>query len=143
MTTFYTPLSRLSTNEALIALLVAAIEANQHASAEEAARAERVVHDLARLRRLSQAARGRMIEDMKAAVRDHGAAAVMAAACAQIPAGLRHRAMVAIAEVMATHGLDRIESAALIDVAHRFGFSVDDTAAAVEEARRNVKAARR
>ena len=138
MTTFYTPLARLSTNEALIALLVTAIEANEHASPEEAARAERVVHEMARLKRLSQAARGRMIEDMKAAVRDHGTTAVMAAACAQIPPSLRYRAMVAIAEVMTTHGLDRVESAALTDVAHRFGYSADDIAAAVEVARNNA-----
>ena len=136
MTTVSTPLSRLSTNEAFIALLVAAIETNDHASAEEAARAEHVVQDVPRLRRLSRMARGRIIEEMKAAVRDHGAAAVMAAAAAHLPPALHRQAVNALADVMSTHGLDRTESAALLDVARRFGFSPESTAAAVDEARR-------
>lgn len=140
MTTFYTPLSRLSATEAFVALLVAAIETNDHASAEEAARAERVVHDVPRLRRLSRAVRGRMIEEMKAAVRDHGAAAVMAAAAEHLPPALHRQALIAAAEVMSTHGLDRMESAALLDVARRFGWSPEDTAAALDDARRNVRA---
>lgn len=140
MSTFYTPLAKLSVNEALIALLVAAIDTNEHASPDEAARAEHAVHEFARLRRLSRVARGRMIEDMKAAVRDHGPTAVMAAACDHVPPALRHQAMVAIAEVMTTHGLDRAESSALTDVAHRFALSAEDVAAAVDEARRNLRA---
>ena len=139
MTTFYTPLSRLSANEAFIALLVAAIETNDHASAEEAARAERAVHEVPRLRRLSRIARGRIIEEMKAAVRDHGAAAVMAAAAEHLPPALQRPALIAVAEVMATHGLDRMESAALLDIARRFGWSPEDTAAALDEARRNIR----
>lgn len=139
MTTVYTPLSRLSANQAFIALLVAAIETNDHASAEEAARAERVVHELPRLRRLSRIARGRIIEEMKAAVRDHGAAAVMAAASEHLPPALHRQALIAVAEVMSSHGLDRMEGAALLDVARRFGLSPEDTAAALDEARRNIR----
>ena len=133
-------LPRLSIDEALIALLVGAIEANQHASPEEAARAEQVVHDVPRLRRLSRVRRGEIIERMKAAVGDHGAAAVMTAASHQLPPALRQTAMIAIARVMLTHGLDRAESAALLDVAAHFGFSPQDTAAAIDQARRQQAA---
>jgi hypothetical protein len=140
MATISTLPSRLSANEALIALLVAAIEINEHASPEEMARAERVVHELAGLRRLSRQARGRIIGDMKEAVRVHGPAAVMAAACEKLPPRLHRKAVVAIAEVMSTHRFDRNESAALLDVARCFGFSADDIAAAVDEARRAVRA---
>ena len=139
MTTFYTPLSRLSANEAFIALLVAAIETNDHASAEEAARAEHVLHEVPRLRRLARITRGRIIEEMKAAVRDHGAAAVMAAAAEHLPPALHRQALIAIAEVMSSHGLDRMESAALLDVARRFGLSREDTAAVLDDARRNSR----
>ena len=133
-------LPKLSVDEALIALLVAAIEINQHASAEEAARAERVVHDVPRLRRLSRVRRGEIIERMKAAVGDYGAAAVMTAASHQLPPALRQTAMVSIARVMLAHGLDRAEGAALLDVAAHFGFSPRDTAAAIDQARRQQSA---
>ena len=136
MATVYTPLSRLSPTEAFIALLVAAIETNHHASAGEAARAEQVVHEVPRLRRLSRTTRGRIIEARKAAVGDHGVAAVTAAASEQLPAALHRPALIALADVMSTHGLDRRESAALLDVARRFGFSPESTAAALDEARR-------
>ena len=139
MTTSHTPLSRLSTNEALIALLVAAIEINEHASAEEAARAEHVLHEVTRLRRLPRITRGRIIEEMKAAVRDHGAAAVMAAAAEQLPPALHRPALIAASEVMLSHGLDRAESGALLEVARRFGFSPEATAAALDEARRHLR----
>lgn len=133
-------LPKLSVDEALIALLVAAIETNQHASPEEAARAEQAVHDVPRLRRLSRIRRGEIIERMKTAVGDHGAAAVMTAATHQLPPALQQTAMIAIASVMLTHGLDRAESAALLDVAAHFGFSPQDTAAAIDEARRRQAA---
>ncbi|HEX4914914.1 MAG TPA: hypothetical protein VFV51_13195 [Vicinamibacterales bacterium] len=137
MTTQGAPaLPRLSADEALIALLVGAIETNQHASPEEAARAERVVHEVPRLRRLPRIRRGEIIERMKLAVGRHGAAAVMAAASHQVPPALRPVAVSAIAEVMLAHGLDRFESAALLDVAARFGFTPEDTAAAIDQARR-------
>src|SRR5687767_11797989 len=139
MTTFYIPLSRLSANEAFVALLVAAIETDDHASAEEAARAEHVLHEVPRLRRLSRFTRGRMIEEMKAAVRDHGAPAVMAAAAEHLPPALHRQALIAVAEVMSSRGLHRMESAALLDLASRFGLSPEDTASALDEARRNVR----
>ena len=142
MPTFATPLSRLSTNEAFIALLVAAIESNDHASAAEAARAERVVHTVPRLRRLSRLARGRIIEAMKAAVRDHGVTTVLAAAAEHLPPSLHRQALAAMADVMSSHGLDRMENAALLDVARRFGLSPDDIAAAVSGTRRNMQSRR-
>jgi hypothetical protein len=139
MTPSYTPLSRLSTDEAFIALLVAAIETDEHASAEEAARAEHVLHEVPRLRRLARLTRGRIIEEMKAAVRDRGNAAVMAAAAERLPPALHRPALIAAAEVMLSRGLDRKESGALLVVARRFGFSPEDTAAALEEARRHIR----
>jgi protein-disulfide isomerase-like protein with CxxC motif len=137
MATHHEPaLRQLSADEALIALLVAAMETNHHASPEEAARAEGVLHEIPRLRRLSRIRRGEIIERMKTAVGDYGAAAVMAAASHWLPPALRSVAMTAIADVMLAHGLDRIESAALLDVAARFGFTPEDTAAAIDQARR-------
>jgi protein-disulfide isomerase-like protein with CxxC motif len=130
-------LPKLSADEALIAMLVAAIESNQHASPEEAARAEQVAHEVPRLRRLSQLRRGEIIGRMKTAVGEHGAAAVMTAASHQLPPALRPTAMTAIAAVMLADGLDRAESAALLEVAARFGFSPEDTAAAIDRARRS------
>jgi len=47
--------------------------------------------------------------------------------------------LIAVAEVMSSRGLDRMESAALLDLASRFGLSPEDTASALDEARRNVR----
>lgn len=65
------PRAQLSVDEAFIALIIAAMEADRHAVPEEAARAEQLVRTLPRFRKPGSAAVGRMIEDMKRFVHDH------------------------------------------------------------------------
>lgn len=101
-------LPRLSTDEAFIALLIGAMEANQHTSPEEAERAQHIVQSMRRYRRRGAAA-GRWIAEMKVLVEEHGALAVVAAACRAIPKPSRSAAFAVVADLVLVDG--RIEPA--------------------------------
>jgi uncharacterized tellurite resistance protein B-like protein len=101
-------LPRLSTDQAFIALLIGAMEANQHTSPEEAARAQHIVQSMRRYRRRGAVA-GRLIAKMKELVEAHGALAVVAAACRAIPKPSQSAAFAVVADLVLVDG--RIEPA--------------------------------
>lgn len=94
----------LSVNEAFIALIIAAMEADRHAAPEEAARAEQLVRTSSRFRKQGHAAVGRMIEEMKLFVRDHDDDTVMAAAVSAIPLRSRISAFATVADMLLGDG---------------------------------------
>ena len=109
------PKRRLSSDEALIALIIAAMESSGHVAPVEAARAAELVRLMPQLRKHSRLVIDRMVERMKAYVRDHDNNAIIAAAWEAIPADARAAAvMTVIAVLMSDHRLQRAESAFLL-----------------------------
>lgn len=96
--------SQLSANEAFVALIIAAMEADRHAAPEEAARAEQLVRTLPRFRTQGSAAVGRMIEDMKRFVHDHDDDTVVAVAAGAIPSRSRVSAFATVADMVLGDG---------------------------------------
>ena len=112
----------LSADQAFIALIIAAMEANDHAAPEEAARAERLVRSLSRFRRRRRPSVGRLIAEMKSYCAATAPAAVVDAACRAIPPRARTAAFAAVADLLAVDGrLDRSEHRFLRDVAEQLG----------------------
>ena len=98
------PRAQLSVNEAFIALIIAAMEADRHAAPEEAARAEQLVRTLPRFRKQRSAAVGRTIEDMKRFVHDHDDDTVISSAARAIPSRSRVSAFATVAAMMLGDG---------------------------------------
>lgn len=95
--------------------MIAAMEASGHAAPVEAARAAELVRLMPQLRRLARPVIGRVIERMKAYVRDHDDDAVIAAAWDAIPPNVRAAAvMTVMAVLMSDHRLQRGEAAFLL-----------------------------
>ena len=114
--------SHLSADQAFIALIIAAMEANNHAAPEEAARAERMVHSMSRFRRRSRASVGRLIAEMKTFCGATAPAEVVDAACRAIPPRAKTSAFAAVANLLTIDGrIDRAERRFLRDVAQRLG----------------------
>lgn len=86
----------LSTDDAFLAVLIGAVEASGHASADELARAHNVVWSTRRFRRRSGESVGRAIMRMRALMTEGDPAQILAAAARAVPARLR-RAVFAIA----------------------------------------------
>ena len=106
---------RLSADEALIALMIAAMEASGHVAAVEAARAAELVRLMPQFRKHSRLVINRMIERMKAYVRDHDDLAIIAGACDAIPPDRRASAFMTIVAVLTSdHRLQRAEAAFLL-----------------------------
>jgi len=112
---------RLSVDEAFIALMIAAMEANGHAAPAEAARAQRIITSMARFR--GRPARvGMLIERMKRLTGDRAPDEVIAAACRAIPARLRGPALAVAADLAIVDGrLDGPERRFLSSVASQLG----------------------
>jgi tellurite resistance protein len=109
---------RLSPDEGFIALIVAAMDANNHTAPEEAARAQHIVWSMARFRNRNGATVGRLIATMKQMVHDYAAEDVIAAACRAIPARLRGAALAICADVILVDGrVQRDERRFLLSVA--------------------------
>jgi hypothetical protein len=109
------PNRRLSPDEALIALMIAAMEASGHAAPAEAARAAALVRLMPQFRRHAAPVIGRMIERMKVYVRDHGDEAIISAAWDAIAPERRAAAvMTVIAVLLSDHRLQRAEAAFLL-----------------------------
>lgn len=109
------PNRRLSSDEALIALIIAAMEASGHVAPVEAARAAELVRLTPQLRKHPRVVVDRMVERMKAYVCDHDNNAIIDAAWEAIPRDDRAAAvMTVIAVLMSDHRLQRAESAFLM-----------------------------
>lgn len=83
----------LTVDDAFIALFIAAMNANDHVSAAEGARAHHVIWSMRRFRRTPGDTVGRGIERMKRLVESQGQPGVIAAAARAIPRPLRRSAM--------------------------------------------------
>lgn len=100
----------LTLDQAVIAVLIAAMDANQHISAEEAARAHHIIWSMRRFRRRKGEAVDRLIETVRDRIREHGMATVLQQATRTIPARLRPSAFaVAIDLMLADATLERAE----------------------------------
>ena len=94
----------LELDEALIALFIAAMNANHHVAREELARAHHLIWSTKRFRRKSGESVGRLIDRMKRLLEEHDAAAVMDAAARTIPARLRPSAFAIVADLLLADG---------------------------------------
>jgi tellurite resistance protein len=101
---------KLDADDAFIALLIAAMDASGHVSAEEAARAHNVIWSMRRFRHRSGDTVGRKIERMRTLVEQHGAAPVIEAAARHIPRRLRGAAFAVAADLVLVDGrMERLE----------------------------------
>jgi tellurite resistance protein len=94
----------LGLDEALIALFIGAMHANDQASREELARAQHLIWSARRFRRKSGETVGRIIAAMKRRVEDEDAAALMSASAAAVPARLRPSAFALVADLVLADG---------------------------------------
>jgi tellurite resistance protein len=123
---------RLSGDEALIALIIGAMEANNHTAPEEAARAQHLVWSMPRFHGRSGAHLGRLIAAMKQMAHDYPPEIVIAAACRAIPARRRGAALAVVADVLVVGRLQRDERRFLLSVAKQLGQSPAQTKAILD-----------
>ena len=97
-------LKRLKLDEALIALFIGAMNANEHVAREELARAHHLIWSTKRFRRKSGETVGRLIERMKRLLEQQEPGAVMGAAARAIPAKLRASAFAIVADLLLADG---------------------------------------
>lgn len=97
-------LRRLGVDDALLALLIGAMNANDHVSPEEGARAHHIIWSMRRFRRKSGETVERGIEQMHALIEEHGAPQVVAAAARALPARLRESAFAVAADLVLADG---------------------------------------
>jgi len=114
--------SKLDPDDAFIALLIAAMDASGHVSAEEAARAHNIIWSMRRFRHRSGDTVGRKIERMRTLVEKHGASPVIEAAARQIPTRLRAAAFAVAADLVLVDGrMERLEGRFLRQLAVDLG----------------------
>lgn len=103
------PRVALDADDALLALVVAAMNANAHVSPEEGARAQHIIMSTRRFRRRSGEEIGRRLDRVRTLLETHGAAPVVQAAGRAIGARLGPSAYAVAADVVLVDG--RLESA--------------------------------
>lgn len=114
--------SKLDADDAFIALLIAAMDASGHVSAEEAARAHNIIWSMRRFRHRSGDTVGRKIERMRTLVEKHGASPVIEAAARQIPTRLQAGAFAVAADLVLVDGrMERLEGRFLRQLAVDLG----------------------
>ena len=114
--------SKLDADDAFIALLIAAMDASGHVSAEESARAHNIIWSMRRFRHRSGDTVGRKIERMRTLVEKHGASPVIEAAARQIPTRLRAGAFAVAADLVLVDGrMERLEGRFLRQLAVDLG----------------------
>jgi tellurite resistance protein len=94
----------LDRDQALIALFIAAMEANGHVAPEESARAHHLIWSTRRFRRKSGDAVGRLIHNMRRLLEERGTDAVTDAAARTIPARVRPPAFALLADLLLADG---------------------------------------
>ena len=100
----------LTVDQAVIAVLIAAMDANQHVSPEEAARAHHIIWSMRRFRRKSGETVDRLIETVRGRIVEDGMSAVLQQAARTVPARLRPSAFaVAVDLMLADTKLEREE----------------------------------
>ncbi|MGE3512581.1 MAG: tellurite resistance TerB family protein [Vicinamibacterales bacterium] len=102
--------SRLTLDEALIALFLAAMNANDHVAVDEAARAHHLIWSTRRFRDRAGEMVGRLIERMRRLVEASDPPAVIKRAARSIPARLRPSAFAVVVDLLLADGtLERRE----------------------------------
>ena len=96
--------TRLEVDEALIALFIGAMNANDHVARDELARAHHLIWSTKRFRRKSGETVGRLIDRMKRLLEEQDAALVMGAAARTIPAKLRPSAFAIVVDLLLADG---------------------------------------
>jgi tellurite resistance protein len=113
---------KLDADDAFIALLIAAMDASGHVSAEEAARAHNIIWSMRRFRHRSGETVGRKIERMRTLVEKHGTLSVIEAAARQIPSRLRPAAFAVATDLVLVDGrMERLEGRFLRQLAADLG----------------------
>lgn len=97
-------LSRLDVEEALLALLIGAMNANHHVSPEEGARAHNIIWSMRRFRRKSGETVERLIDRVRQLIEAHGPERAVAAAARALPARLRKSAFAVAADLVLSDG---------------------------------------
>lgn len=117
-------LQRIEIDDALIALFIAAMNANGHVSRQELARAHHLIWSTRRFRRKSGEAVGRLVDRAKRKLEGEDAASVIVAATKRIPTTLRLPAYAIVADlVLAEGGIDARERKFLEQLASRLRLS--------------------
>ena len=98
------PVRKLGPDEALIALFIGAMNANDHVAREELARAHHLIWSTRRFRRKSGDTVGRLIDRMKRLLEERDLTAVMESAARAIPANLRGSAFALVADLLLADG---------------------------------------
>ena len=113
---------KLDADDAVIALLIAAMAASGHVSAEEAARAHDIIWSMRRFRNRSGEVVGRKIERMRTLVGQQGSSRAIEAAAQQIPPRLRGGAFAVAADLVLVDGrMERLEGQFLRALAGELG----------------------
>jgi len=94
----------LELDEALIALFIGAMTANDHVAPDEAARAHHLIWSTRRFRRKSGDAVGKLIQDMRDLLEQNDADDVMDVAARTIPARLRPSALAVLVDLLLADG---------------------------------------
>jgi len=112
----------LETDDAFIAVLLAAMDASGHVSAAEAERAHHIIWSMRRFRHRDGDVVNRRIERMRVLIGDEGASPVLAAGAAKIPPPLRPAAFAVAADLVLVDGrMERAESQFLRELAKTLG----------------------
>lgn len=100
----------LTRDEALVALFIGTMNANDHVSAAEGARAHHLIWSTHQFRRRSGDVVGRLIDRMRTRLEEEGAEAVVHEAARAIPAALRPSAFALVTDLLLADGtIDRKE----------------------------------
>jgi tellurite resistance protein len=105
---------KLSVDESLIALFIAAMDANGHVSPAELERAHHLIWSTRRFRQQDGDEVNRIISDMRARIGSSDAEGVLAVAVKAIPARLREPAFVVLADLLLADGQLDVEERAFL-----------------------------
>ena len=94
----------LEPNQAIIALLIGARNANRQVAPDEAGRAHHLIWSTRRFRRKSGATVGKLIEDMRTLLEERDADTVMEVAAKAIPARLRPSVFAVLVDLLFADG---------------------------------------
>ena len=94
----------LGLDQALIALFIAAMNANGHVARDELARAHHLIWSTRRFRRKSGETVGRLIDRMKRLLEEHDPPEVIDIAAKTVPARLRPSAFAIVADLLLADG---------------------------------------
>jgi tellurite resistance protein len=117
-----TRVSSLDADDAFIALLIGAMDASGHVSAEEAARAHNIIWSMRRFRRRDGDEVGRRIQRIKELIEEYGAVSVIEAVARKIPPRFRAAAFAVAADLVLVDGkMERAETRFLRQLASHLG----------------------